>query len=175
MHRNGQQAVLAGINHRRVPALVVLELLSDRQLQRLRWYSGSELAYVLVGASLSCEACCWDFQMLTSLEELPPLDGDVAARLAEEGGEPMTEAIKLAAATWKPEDGVPMMDYSSQALGERKGKHTDAIVEELFRNFLLQLNGQDIDMMLEIKNKEVSALKAVAIAQEMGLLHVAAV
>ena len=85
-------------------------------------------------------------------------------------GEPMTEALKLAAATWKPEDGVPMMDYSSQAIGERKGKHTDAIVEELFRNFLQQLNGQDMDMMLEIKNKEVSALKAAEIAQEMDLL-----
>ena len=30
---------------------------------------------------------------LTSLEELQPLDVDVAARLAEEGGEPMTEAL----------------------------------------------------------------------------------
>jgi segregation and condensation protein B len=30
---------------------------------------------------------------LTSLEELPPLDVDVAARLAEEGGEPMTEPL----------------------------------------------------------------------------------
>ncbi len=30
---------------------------------------------------------------LTSLDELPPLDGDVAARLAEEGGEPVTEPL----------------------------------------------------------------------------------
>ena len=30
---------------------------------------------------------------LTSLEELPPLDVDVAARLAEEGGEPLTESM----------------------------------------------------------------------------------
>jgi segregation and condensation protein B len=30
---------------------------------------------------------------LTSLEDLPPLDADVAARLAEEGGEPLTEAL----------------------------------------------------------------------------------
>jgi segregation and condensation protein B len=30
---------------------------------------------------------------LTSLEDLQPLDVDVAARLAEEGGEPMTEAL----------------------------------------------------------------------------------
>jgi UV DNA damage endonuclease len=85
-------------------------------------------------------------------------------------GEPMHEAVRLAAATWEKTDGTPMMDYSSQATGERKGKHTDAIVEDLFRNFLAVLNGQDMDIMLEIKNKEVSALKAVEIAKEMNLL-----
>jgi segregation and condensation protein B len=36
---------------------------------------------------------------LTSLEELPPLDVDVAARLAEEGGDPMTERLFDAAST----------------------------------------------------------------------------
>ena len=85
-------------------------------------------------------------------------------------GEPMHEALQLAAGTWQEKDGIPMMDYSSQAMGERKGKHTDQIVEGLFREFLLELRGLDLDMMLEIKNKEVSALKAVAIAREMGLL-----
>ncbi len=40
---------------------------------------------------------------LTTLEELPPLDVDVAARLAEEGGEPMTEPLFDADTT----DGAP--------------------------------------------------------------------
>ena len=85
-------------------------------------------------------------------------------------GEPMDEALRLAASTWHHTlDGVPMMDYSSQAPGERKGKHTDVIVEELFRGFLTDLHGLDFDMMLEIKNKEVSALRAVAILRELGL------
>ncbi|WP_310396553.1 UV DNA damage repair endonuclease UvsE [Hymenobacter sp.] len=85
-------------------------------------------------------------------------------------GEPMTEALRLAAATWHPTaDGVPMMDYSSQALGERKGKHTDDLVDDSFRNFLAQLQGLDMDLMLEIKNKEASALRAVAILRELGL------
>jgi UV DNA damage endonuclease len=85
-------------------------------------------------------------------------------------GEPMREALRLAAATWHPtRDGVPMMDYSSQAPGERKGKHTDAIVEELFRGFLAELDGLDMDIMLEIKNKETSALCAVDILRELGL------
>ena len=85
-------------------------------------------------------------------------------------GEPMAEALRLASATWHPTtDGVPMMDYSSQALGERKGKHTDDLVDDSFRNFLAELHGLDMDLMLEIKNKEASALRAVAILRELGL------
>jgi UV DNA damage endonuclease len=62
-----------------------------------------------------------------------------------------------------------MMDYSSQAHGERKGKHTDKIEEDLFRNFLAQLQGLDMDIMLEIKDKEASALRAVGILRELGM------
>jgi UV DNA damage endonuclease len=85
-------------------------------------------------------------------------------------GEPMHEALRLAAGTWHPRrDGVPMMDYSSQAPGERKGKHTNTMEEELFRGFLAELHRLDMDLMLEIKDKEASALRAVAILRELGL------
>ena len=85
-------------------------------------------------------------------------------------GEPMAEALHLAAATWHPTaDGVPMMDYSSQAVGGRKGKHTDNLVDDSFREFITHLHGLDFDVMLEIKNKEASALRAVAILRELGL------
>jgi UV DNA damage endonuclease len=84
--------------------------------------------------------------------------------------EPMEEALRLAAGTWHPtRDGVLMMDYSSQQLGERKGKHTSSLVEDRFREFVTHLNGLDVDMMLEIKDKEASALRAVAILRELGL------
>lgn len=85
-------------------------------------------------------------------------------------GEPMAEALRLAAATWHPSaDGVPMMDYSSQAPTERKGKHTPSLVEALFRDFVAELNGLDFDIMLEIKDKEASALRAITILRELGL------
>jgi UV DNA damage endonuclease len=86
-------------------------------------------------------------------------------------GEPMHEALRLAAATWHPtRDGVLMMDYSSQALDERKGKHTDVLVPELFRSFLTDLDGLEVDMMLEIKDKEASAVRALGIARELALV-----
>ena len=83
-------------------------------------------------------------------------------------GEPMPEALRLAAQTWQPEDGILMMDYSSQSPGDRKGKHITHIQLELFREFLTQLQGLDVDIMLEIKDKEASALPALALLRELG-------
>jgi UV DNA damage endonuclease len=86
-------------------------------------------------------------------------------------GEPMRLALRLAAATWNPtRDGVLMMDYSSQAPDERRGKHTDTLVPELFQNFLTDLDGLDVDMMLEIKDKEASAVRAIQILRATGLV-----
>lgn len=86
-------------------------------------------------------------------------------------GEPMPLALQLAAATWHPTDDGPLMiDYSSQAPGERKGKHVNTMQEELFRAFLEDLRGLDADIMLEIKDKEASAHRACAIMTELGRL-----
>ncbi|WP_324672092.1 UV DNA damage repair endonuclease UvsE [Hymenobacter sp. GOD-10R] len=84
-------------------------------------------------------------------------------------GEPMAEALQLASNTWHPtHDGPLMMDYSSQQLGERKGKHTSSLEEDLFREFLPNVGDLEPDIMLEIKDKEASALRAVAILRELG-------
>ncbi|RDV13002.1 UV DNA damage repair endonuclease UvsE [Pontibacter diazotrophicus] len=84
-------------------------------------------------------------------------------------GEPMREAVQMAASTWQPErDGILMMDYSSQAPNERKGKHVQSIQEELFHDFLAETEDLDMDIMLEIKDKEESALKAIALARTLG-------
>ena len=86
-------------------------------------------------------------------------------------GEPMREAVEIAAATWNPEtDGILMMDYSAQAPAERKGKHVQSISEQLFHDFLAETEGLNMDIMLEIKDKEASALKAVEVAQALGRL-----
>ena len=86
-------------------------------------------------------------------------------------GEPMSEALRLAASTWHPErDGALMMDYSSQAPDERRGKHTDTLVPELFNAFVDELDGLNVDMMLEIKDKEASAVRGAQLLRERGLI-----
>lgn len=82
-------------------------------------------------------------------------------------GEPLKEALSSALATWGERDGSGMIDYSSQAAGSRTGKHVQTIKEEHFRAFLEATREFDFDIMLEIKDKELSALKALSIARDL--------
>jgi UV DNA damage endonuclease len=68
--------------------------------------------------------------------------------------------------TWKNNDGIPMIDYSSQEPGKRVGAHAMHIVAEDFRQFLKETRPADFDIMLEIKDKEKSAREALAIAYD---------
>ncbi len=77
-------------------------------------------------------------------------------------GEDTGTLVKKIISTWKRKDGPPMMDYSSQLEGERRGRHAEHIEVKDFKKFLkiLENTDKDIDIMLEIKDKEKSALKA---------------
>lgn len=83
-------------------------------------------------------------------------------------GEGVAEAVDLCAATWRPEDGILMTDYSTQLPGGRKGSHAENLDGARFREFLAATAPTDMDIMLEIKDKEKSALRAVGIARRDG-------
>ena len=78
-------------------------------------------------------------------------------------GQTLPEAMSAIAATWGPRDGLPMVDYSSQSPGGRPGNHAESIDAEDFNLFLSETRDCDFDVMLEIKDKEVSALKAMGL------------
>jgi UV DNA damage endonuclease len=75
-------------------------------------------------------------------------------------GEGEAEALARAAATWKRRHGPPMVDYSSQKQGARPGSHAESIDLRHFARFIAGCAGIDFDIMLEIKDKERSALRA---------------
>ncbi len=79
-------------------------------------------------------------------------------------GEEFADLLGLVRQTWKPADGIPMVDYSSQNPNKRAGAHAEHIVAENFRQFLAATHPADFDIMLEIKDKEISALEALGIA-----------
>jgi UV DNA damage endonuclease len=80
-------------------------------------------------------------------------------------GEAPSEALHLAARTWKTGDGQPMVDYSQPAPGKTRGSHAASIDIREFQRFLSDSGSLDFDVMLEIKDKEKSALMAVKAAR----------
>jgi len=67
--------------------------------------------------------------------------------------------IAAAAKTWKESDGKQKIHYSQQAPGKRPGAHTDTIQLDTFLTFHEQLEDKQIDIMLEVKDKNLSAVK----------------
>ena len=67
--------------------------------------------------------------------------------------------IAEAKKTWKAVDGNQKIHYSQQAPGKRPGAHTDTIDLKTFLTFYEQLEDKQIDIMLEVKDKNLSAIK----------------
>lgn len=67
--------------------------------------------------------------------------------------------------TWNlKKDGLPMVDYSSQEPNGRAIQHAETIDPDDFTFFLKSSKPFDFDIMLEIKDKEKSAMKAMELA-----------
>ncbi len=82
-------------------------------------------------------------------------------------GETAKEALQLSSKTWRRKpDGVPMIDYSSQKIDGSIRQHTESINLRDFKDFLQETFPLDFDIMLEIKDKERSAIKAVRAASD---------
>ena len=94
-----------------------------------------------------------------------PVLFDVFHHTCANHGEDAAVVIAAVRKTWKKEDGILMADYSSQNPDKRPGSHADHIDSRDFRNFLACSRPYDMDIMLEIKDKEKSALAAVGMAR----------
>lgn len=68
--------------------------------------------------------------------------------------------------TWQSYDGIPMVDYSHYQVDGANVNHTESIDISYFERFLTATQPYNFDIMLEIKDKEASALKAVEVARK---------
>ena len=93
-----------------------------------------------------------------------PVILDILHHELHNNGELIIEALSRAGETWRVEDGIPMIDYSQSDTGS--GSHDDMLDIGRFSNFVVESKPLNFDIMLEIKDKESSALKAVDIASE---------
>jgi UV DNA damage endonuclease len=93
-----------------------------------------------------------------------PVLFDVFHHRTRNNGENVDNVLGSVSRTWESADGTPLVDYSSQQPGARAGTHAETIDLDDFRRFLAISRPFDVDVMLEIKDKETSALKAVLAA-----------
>lgn len=63
--------------------------------------------------------------------------------------------------TWGAKDGKQKIHYSQQAEGRKNGSHSDFIAISDFLNFFNELADDTIDIMLEVKDKNLSCIKCI--------------
>ncbi len=81
--------------------------------------------------------------------------------------------IRECANTWKEKDGRQKIHYAQQEAGRKAGAHAKSIRSAEFMDFYRTVSSSDIDMMLEVKDKNLSAIKCIyltngAAASEMA-------
>lgn len=74
--------------------------------------------------------------------------------------------INLCRRTWTEADGTPKIHYSQQAPGKIPGAHSDTIDTDTFLAFYNTVRHMDLDIMLEVKDKNISALKCLRAIRE---------
>jgi UV DNA damage endonuclease len=92
-----------------------------------------------------------------------PVLFDVLHHELNNSGEGLKDAFALFTKTWEEEDGIPMVDYSQRRTAGLNIRHSESIDVEQFKRFLEQTRPFNYDVMLEIKDKEKSALRALPI------------
>lgn len=92
-----------------------------------------------------------------------PIVFDVYHHECFNNGEKNKDSIKKALLTWKKRDGCLIVDYSNHEKGKRRGVHAKTINLDSFKKFLKEIGKNNLDIMLELKDKERSALKALKV------------
>lgn len=69
--------------------------------------------------------------------------------------------INLCAKTWKSKDGTQKIHYSQQKENGKIGAHSNTICTENFLEFYKEIKDLELDIMLEVKDKNLSCIKCI--------------
>jgi UV DNA damage endonuclease len=79
--------------------------------------------------------------------------------------------IKRCRITWTEKDGAQKIHYSQQNTARKPGAHSESIRIDPFLDFCRQLPDIAPDIMLEVKDKNLSAVKCLNCVQDRGIGH----
>ncbi|MGL5151212.1 MAG: UV DNA damage repair endonuclease UvsE [Clostridium sp.] len=69
--------------------------------------------------------------------------------------------------SWENDNTLTKVHYSQQDLNKKIGSHSQYLFTENFIQYLIDTKDFDFDIMLEVKDKDVSAIKAINILKEL--------
>ena len=72
--------------------------------------------------------------------------------------------------SWKCTDGNIKVHYSEQDINKKQGSHSFTITSQKILDYILETQNFDIDIMLEVKDKDFSAIKAINLFKEYNKL-----
>lgn len=76
--------------------------------------------------------------------------------------------INKCSKTWKKGDGTQKIHYSQQDDNKKSGSHSSTIDIIEFKKFYNQIKDMNIDIMLEVKDKDMSAIKCIEVVKEIN-------
>jgi UV DNA damage endonuclease len=87
---------------------------------------------------------------------------------------PISEIMNKVSKTWKEKDGNIKVHYSQQDLHKHVGAHSNTIMVKKFLEYFDEVKAFNLDIMLEVKDKDISAIKCNLIVSGMNnkLKHV---
>jgi UV DNA damage endonuclease len=108
-----------------------------------------------------------DVLEISNLINIPVIYDNLHNICYGDNGYSVKEIYTKVITTWKIEDGNMKVHYSQQAEGKKEGSHSKTIFTEDFLNYCKEVKEFNPDIMLEVKDKDVSAIKCNALIKEL--------
>ncbi|MBU3180947.1 UV DNA damage repair endonuclease UvsE [Clostridium psychrophilum] len=86
------------------------------------------------------------------------------------GNESIKDILVKVSKTWYKKDGHIKVHYSQQNLQRQTGAHSDTIIVKKFLKYYDEVKEFNPDIMLEVKDKDISAIKCNIIVDNIGKL-----
>jgi len=109
-----------------------------------------------------------DVIFVSSKINIPVIFDNLHHECNHELDEPIKEIMKKVAKTWKEKDGDIKVHYSQQNAQKQIGAHSNTIIVKTFLEYYEEIKGFNLDIMLEVKDKDISAIKCNLIVNNMN-------
>ena len=108
-----------------------------------------------------------DVMFVSSKISIPVIFDNLHHECNHENDESIKEIMKKVAETWKEKDGHIKVHYSQQNTQKQVGAHSKTIIVKQFLEYYEKVKEFNPDIMLEVKDKDISVIKCNLIVNEL--------